>query len=114
MSSLSLTEIVLDAEREPVVELASVIARVKKEARKKGVFAVRFSLDLDGGLALEGEATDRGETLVVTLGRERRRYPLTVDGMENALADVVRVVHRSDAAILDAYERVLVGRLRGR
>lgn len=114
MASLSLTEIVLDAEREPVVDLSSVIARVKKETRKKGVFSVRFTLALDGGLTLEGEATDRGETLVVALGRDRRRYPLSVDGIENALADVVRVVHRGDAAMLDAYEKVLVGRLRAR
>lgn len=112
MTTLSITELVLEHAPEKQETLTRVVERLGREARKKGVHAVRFRVDFDGGLRLDGEATDRGATLVVVIGGQRRRYGLTVDGVQNALADVVRVVHQGAPDMLDAYERVLTSSFR--
>jgi hypothetical protein len=108
MATLEIKEVVLEHAPQESDELSLVVDRLVREARKKGVHAVRFRLDFDGGLRLDGEATDRGSTLVVSMAGQRRRYRLTVDGVQNALADLVRVVHHGAPEMLDAYERVLV------
>lgn len=112
MTIVHLTELVLEHAPERIEPLHRVVERLTREARKKGVHAVRFRLDFDGGLRLDGEATDRGATLVVVIAGQRRRYVLSVDGVQNALADVVRVVHQGAPEMLDAYERVLTNALK--
>jgi len=109
VTTLDITEVVFEHAPTKLDTLLLVVDKLAREARKKGVHAVRFRLDFEQGLRLEGEATDRGATLVVVIAGQRRRYALSVDGIEKALADVVRVVHQGAPDMLDAYERVLAG-----
>ncbi len=89
-------------ERTP--DLASALAHLVTQARKKNVSRVQATLEIVPGLELHLELFERGTRFKVP---GRGLYAGNLDGLLNALADVIREEHDSDPALLDVYARLL-------
>ena len=90
-------------------ELAAWLARMGK---RREVDWVEAQLELGEGLRLPLAVSDRGRVFSVDFGAgktaKRRRYALSVDGLQSAVADWIREEHNADPALLDLFERLLI------
>lgn len=94
----------LEGAREPAPDLRAALAQLTAQARKKNVARVHATLEIAPGLSLRLEVFERGTRIQVP---GRGLYAATVDGLLNAIADVIREEHDADPALLDIYARLL-------
>lgn len=100
------TALHLDGVTERTPDLEAALAHLKTQARKKNVARVAATLHVVDGLSLKLEVLERGARMKV-LGRGL--YACSVDGLLNAIADVIREEHGSDPDLIDVYGRLLEG-----
>lgn len=98
------TALSLEGAREAVPDLRAALAHLVSQARKKNVDRVHATLEITPALVLRLELFERGARIKVP---GRGLYAGTVDGLLNAIADVIREEHASDPALLDVYGRLL-------
>lgn len=100
------TALELEGAKERMPDLRAALAHLVSQARRKHVDRVHASLTLAPGLTLRLELFERGARLKVP---GRGLYAGNVDGLLNAIADVIREEHDSDPELLDVYGRLLAG-----
>lgn len=85
-------------------QLEELLAALQKESRRRDVAAVTGTIRLAPELTIQVEVQERGARLKVP---GRGVYACSVDGLLNAVADVIREEHAADPALLDVYQRLL-------
>jgi hypothetical protein len=86
-------------------ELGPLLELLRGQARKKHVTSAAAMLRLGEQLVVPIEVHDRGARLKVP---GRGMYACSVDGLLNAIADVIRQEHGGDVALLDLYQELLL------
>lgn len=100
------TALALEGAKERMPDLRAALAHLVSQARKKHVDRVHATLEITPELVLRLELFERGARLKVP---GRGLYASNLDGLLNAIADVIREEHGSDPALLDVYGRLLAG-----
>lgn len=85
-------------------DIHSLLAPIRKQARRKNVQSVSATLHFGQELSLPVEVQERGARMRVA---QVGLYAFSVDGVLRALGDYIRVVHHGDALMLDAYQHLL-------
>ncbi len=88
--------------------LADVVVWLEKQARKKDVDWVEAVIALGGDLRVPVAVRERGKVVSVDFDDKRRRYALSVDGLQSAIADWIREQRAADPALLDLFEQLLL------
>lgn len=101
---VEVTALELEGAKEPMPDLRAALQHLVTQARKKNVDRVHASLAIAPGLTLRVELFERGARLKVP---GRGLYAGNVDGLLNAIADVIREEHGADPALLDVYGKLL-------
>lgn len=100
------TALELEGAKEPMPDLRAALAHLVSQARRKNVDRVHATLEIVPGLRLRLEVFERGARIKVP---DRGLYAGNLDGLLNAIADVIREEHGADPALLDVYARLLGG-----
>ena len=98
---------IIGAEVQPP-SLAEVVAWLERMGRKKDVDWVEAEIALSRDLRVPVAVRERGKVVSVDFDDKRRRYALSVDGLQSAIADWIREQRGADPALLDLFEQLLL------
>lgn len=88
--------------------LAELVTWLERMGRKKDVEWVEAEIAVGGDLRVPVAVRERGKVVSVDFDDKRRRYALSVDGLQSAIADWIREQHGADPALLDLFEQLLL------
>lgn len=109
IGSVEITGVRFTGEISPGARVQNLLEPIFKQARRKNVHSVSATLHFGHALSLPIEVQERGVRMKVP---QVGLYAFSEDGVLRALGDYIRVVHHSDAAMLDEYQRLLESTLR--
>jgi hypothetical protein len=103
-STVEITTLKLEGRVKTSRELQELLDEVIAQSKKRFVVAVEATFRFSADLAVAVEVQERGARMRVP---GRGVYACSVNGLMNAVADVIREEHGGDPALLDVYQRLL-------